>query len=308
MRKIGLLINPHAKKARVKKKLIQGVIDRFPSPHNIWTPKNLDELSVVTNKILEDGIEILFLSGGDGTFRATVESLLKHNSSVSLPVFVLLQGGTGGLYSMHYFGGKKSPLTHLNEILDQLKKDAALETTSINILKVNDHYGFIFAVGGFANVLEYYMGHHERSIALANWIIFKLGLSFVFQTHMYKKMFSRFEARIKPISGAEKNIRATNICCSALPVGYGMKPFYGMKLNETFSTMIFFKSPYRIFLHLPSILREEMVSSDNMELFTATSLEIFLPHPLQPMVDGDMLQKTDRIHVELGPEIRLLKL
>ncbi|MCC7460005.1 MAG: hypothetical protein IT286_01765 [Proteobacteria bacterium] len=302
MRKIGLIINPHAKKSRRDAGLISSLTNAFPSPTNVWLPKTLDELDAVTLQILNAGIEILFLSGGDGTFRATVESLIKNKSSHSLPQIILLQGGTGGLYSKHYYKSRH-PLQHLKDALKRL--DGDIPSHKINVLNVNGKYGFIFAAGGFANVLSYYMSHKERSIALANWIIFKLTLSFVFRTSLYKKMFPLSSGTIQ-INGTQRCMDMTTIACSTIPVGYILQPFTGIKLNQSFASIVFYKSPFRIFRHLRSIFRKKPIRSPDLETFNSGQIDLFFTHPLQPMVDGDMLEPSKEISVKLGPQIELL--
>lgn len=305
MRKIGLLINPHAKKARRQPRLIQSMIEAFPDQESVWMPKNLEDLSRITKHILDENYEILFLSGGDGTFRATVEEFIKHGSG-KMPHFVLLQGGTGCLYSKHYYGAQ-NPLTQLQSTLEKLKEAKELITTPINILNVNGHYGFIFAVGGFSNVLSYYMGHKERSIALANWILFKIALSFIFGTSMYKRFFPTFSVEMKN-QNQIRTFETNTIACSSLPVGYILSPFYGVEVNQHFTGIVFYKSPFGLFKHLPSLLRQQHIETEDAERFKSDGIDLFLKQPLQPMVDGDMLEPTQKIEVKLGPQINLLTL
>ena len=208
MRKIGFIINIHAKKARKNPALIQKLIESFPDQQSIWTPRTLQELFAVTKKILDDRYEVIFLSGGDGTFRATVESFVNHQSTQPLPYFVLLQGGTGGLYSKHYYG-VQNPLVHLQTTLKKLESAVTLQGTALNILNVNGKYGFIFAVGGLSNLLAYYMSHAERSIALANWLIFRLILSFIFRTPFYRKISPQFTVQLQKDAGPLETIEVT---------------------------------------------------------------------------------------------------
>jgi diacylglycerol kinase family enzyme len=303
MRKIGLLINPHAKKARRNPSLIQNLIQNFPHSNAIWMPKNHEDLNRITQQILNDKFEVIFLSGGDGTFRATVESFLSHKSTQPLPAFVLLQGGTGCLYSKHYYGAQH-PVRHLKSTLKRLDGSKDLILTPLNILEVNGHYGFIFAVGGFANVLGYYMSHKERSIALANWILFRIAISFLLGTSLYKRMFPRFSLALQQ-NGKERFMDITAICCSSLSVGYGMNPFYEIEVNRNFVGLIFFKSPYRIFRYVSKLLQRQPIKTDDVEQFKGESIDLFLTHPLQPMVDGDMLEPATQINVRLGPQVNL---
>lgn len=304
MRKIGLIINPHAKKSRRVAGLVELLTKHFPKNASVWLPKTLDELNEATSKVISDDIEVLFLSGGDGTFRATVESLIRHQSSRSLPQFVLLQGGTGGLYSKHYYGSRH-PLRHLRQALNRLEQEKDLPVQRVNVLNVNGKYGFIFAVGGFANVLSYYMSHKERSIALANWIILKLSLSFIFKTSLYKKMFPRVSAHIKD-NGNSRFVDLTTITCSSIPVGYVFQPFYGIELDRTFSSVVFHKSPFRIFKYFLTLMNQKPLRNSDIEEFKSGSIDLFFTHPLQPMIDGDMLEPSTEISIKLGPRIDLL--
>ncbi len=307
MRKIGFIINIHAKKARKNPALIQKLIESFPDQQSIWTPRTLQELFAVTKKILDDRYEVIFLSGGDGTFRATVESFVNHQSTQPLPYFVLLQGGTGGLYSKHYYG-VQNPLVHLQTTLKKLESAVTLQGTALNILNVNGKYGFIFAVGGLSNLLAYYMSHAERSIALANWLIFRLILSFIFRTPFYRKISPQFTVQLQKDAGPLETIEVTTISCSSLSVGYILSPFYNIELNKSFSGLIFNKSPFHVFSHFFSILGKKQINSTHMKNFSAKEIKIFLQQPLQHMIDGDMLEPAKEIHVSVGPQLMLLNL
>jgi diacylglycerol kinase family enzyme len=306
MRKVGLIINPYAKKSRRVSGLTESLTHHFPNQESVWVPKNLDELSEITKKILEDKVEVLFLSGGDGTFRATAQSLLNHKSLHTLPIFVPLQGGTGCLYSKHYYG-TRNPILHMKQGLKKLQGTNKLSVTSINILNVNGTNGFIFALGGFSNLISYYMSHKERSLALANWLILSLSFSFLFRTSFYKKTFPTFSVQIKD-NTTSRSMDITTLSCSSIPVGYILQPFHGIKLNQFFAGIIFSKSPFRIFRHLKSLILKRPMHTPDIESFYSSSVQFFLSHPLQPMVDGDMLDPTTEININLGPQINLLNL
>ena len=89
-------------------------------------------------------------------------------------------------------------------------------------------------------------------------------------------------------------------------VGYGLNPFYGIEANRNFVGLIFFKTPYQIFRYIPALLKRQTIQNDKVEQFKGKSIDLFLTHPLQPMVDGDMLEPTTHINIKLGPQINLL--
>ncbi len=303
MKKIGLLINPHAKKARRRPELIRKLQRIFPNQTNTCIPRILEELSQVARMILDQDVEIIFLFGGDGTLRATIQALLQHWSPKPLPSFVLLQGGTGNLYSKHYTGWR-SPIQQMMHVLDEIAH-GEYRTTSVNILQVNDSYGFIFAVGGFSRIIQYYMNHKERSITLANWIIFKAIFSFFLRTLFYRTMFSEVSVNLKHGDESE-DMKITTLSCSTLPVGYILWPFYGIELNRCFAGLIFARSPFRLFFHLFDLMRKKRIVTQNVQQFTANTIELLFSDPLQPMIDGDMLEPTTKITVKLGPQINFI--
>ena len=304
LKKIGLLLNSQAKKSQRYPKLVKKMIEAFPQPSHVWRPQNLHELSLVTRKILDEQFDYVFIFGGDGTFRVAVESFLNHQSEKDLPIFIVLQGGTGNLYSMNFYG-RRHPLRFMQKVLQKINLEEKIPTRRLNVLKINQTYGFIFAIGGIANFVEYYLNYKKRSITLGLWISIKILISFLAGSALYQKLFPAINLDIIKDGQEKMELKCTGISCAAID-GYLLRPYLDIETNQKFSVLTFHRSPIALFRWIPAMLAKKKFSSRHIEQSNAQTIEIISPHPLQPMVDGDMLSKTSHIKIELGPEIKIL--
>lgn len=301
---IGLLINPHSKKFQTHPTLIRNLMDQFSDKSKIWLPSTLSELTVCARNIIETRLDYLLICGGDGTFRMTMSELIRNQGIKPLPIVIPLQGGTANLYSMQLYG-RCDPLAHLKSALKIIRGKP--QSQSLNILKVNDEYGFIFALGGISNFIQYYLTHQRRSISLGIWIAIKLMLSSLYKTSFSQRIFQPFIIDISKNGADPSRSSMTSLSCATIP-GYLLKPFIDIETNRRFSILEFTKFPWDLIFEIPAMLANKKMTSRNILQSTASTLSIISADPLLPMVDGDMLPPTRQIHVELGPEIKILKI
>lgn len=306
MPNIGLLINPYAKKFLVQPHLIRQLKDKFPGKKSVWQPTTLSELAKCSQSILQTKIDYLFILGGDGTFRTTVGELVRNRGKRTLPVFIPLQGGTANLYSKQFYG-KRNPIHHIQASLQKINGEKNPKNESINILKINEQYGFIFAIGGISNFIQYYLTYLRRSMALGVWIACKVIISAMFKTKFSSRLFKPFDIDLGLNNYAAHTINCTSLSCSTIP-GYILKPYIDIVTNKNFSVLIFKKFPWDLFFEMASMMAQKRMQSPTITQTNASSVSIFSSVPLQPMVDGDMLAATNRINIELGPEIKILQL
>lgn len=162
--KAAFLINPlsHAvlkhgsvlKKTALNTDILRYELDPFQG-----LPKAIDD-------IINQGIKLVFIEGGDGTVQGVLTAFLNRQDEFSkLPQFVLVAGGMTNLVARHV--GIKKPTPEKIEAILNAPKSA--QTAQLPLLRVQyedqDHSGFLFSTGAFPNGTRYCLDKiHTRGI------------------------------------------------------------------------------------------------------------------------------------------------
>ena len=100
MKKIGVIINPHARKnLKLKHKAIEQYKKIGGVQADVRITKDLDEVATVIQDFKRMGISYIAISGGDGTLHHVLLQMIKFYKSESMPPIVILKDGTMNVVS-----------------------------------------------------------------------------------------------------------------------------------------------------------------------------------------------------------------
>ncbi len=163
MKKIGIILNPSA---RINSRKTAGVLkslgDTFGDKAIIRATKNEKELPGAVKALRKEKIDLLLISGGDGTICNVVTEYVNQHGEEGLPIVVPLMGGTINMIGSDA-GLRNSQLAISRKINDFIDKGKPLPFTERSLIKVTDEsrespaYGFTWIDGLLYNfLLEYY--------------------------------------------------------------------------------------------------------------------------------------------------------
>jgi diacylglycerol kinase (ATP) len=167
---IGVILNPKSRRnlrdPGARERLARCVGDRGV----VREARSLDELSVIAAEYRKRGIDILAISGGDGTNTVTLTGFIAEYGDEPLPALALLRGGTMNTVASSIGVGRGSPEDLLARVVAHAEGRASppLATVQRTLLRITPlgaegsappTYGFLFGTGVVQGFLaEYYAG------------------------------------------------------------------------------------------------------------------------------------------------------
>lgn len=198
--KVGLLINYNAKKIRKKKITELKIRKFFNEDFFILSTYDVSEIKVAINKMLDKGIELLGLCGGDGTVHLCISELINSSRGIfTLPSLFILKGGTMNISAENLCRSRTlyEDLTILSILHNNCYTDA--KWTDVSPLKFQcelwkePKYGFLFGNGVSFNILNAYYENGEKSATRA----FNLTASIIAGAFISKELEERYFKNIK---------------------------------------------------------------------------------------------------------------
>lgn len=177
--KIGMIINPNAKRVRNTFKKGKFFWQEFFEESNVEITPDVPAIPAALKRLKERGINILAVYGGDGTLQRTVTAAINVWGVENLPPFLVLKGGTANALIKN-MGVRKKARAYLGffwKLISQ-EKFHKVEIFEVPMLKVVDdsknevNYGFIFANGlAYKSVVQF-----REAESPGAWQTFKVGI------------------------------------------------------------------------------------------------------------------------------------
>jgi len=306
---IGIIVNPHARDYKRSPSLANKLGFIVGDQGSCHATRDLLDVEHLAVDFKDRSIDILGLSGGDGTIHKTLTTFINVYGETPLPKIALLRGGTmNNLASTLNIHGTAEHL--LSTLILKYHQGIEFEETEVPMMKINDSYGFLFGMGIGSRFIEEY--NERKNGDPTPWraakMLFRKMMSIIVHTKPGFRLCERFDANITfdgqaapfknytmIVAGTIKSIgfHTRILCrCNETP---GKFHFLGLSMTPAKALMQFF----RVLLCLP-------VKSENVFDVTASRIVIETDLPQNYIVDGDIPGKIRRIEIKAGPQIKFL--
>jgi diacylglycerol kinase (ATP) len=276
--------------------------------------RSLDDLYRVCEQLKEERIDVLGISGGDGTLHHTLTAMLKTYGDQPLPPIAILRGGTMNTIarSLGIFGDSQQ-LTF--ELVDRHRRGLLHEVPFIEreILQVGDKFGFIFGNGIIYNFLHEYYATGAPSPATATKLILRAAGSTMMSGPLARRIYKRFVARV--VADGDRWACTDFITVAAAVVeqiGLGFRPFYrvgGTIAGQPgFALLGIHTDAVGFVAELPSILAGKPMRRDKVIDQLARHVTFETDGELEYIIDGDTYVQKDALTLSMGPRLRFLRL
>lgn len=183
---IGIITNPHAKSNKrnpERPKLLSYIAG---SRGTLETSNTIEELESIAAQFARKDIDTLAINGGDGTISSTLTAFIHEygKNNKPLPDIALLRGGT-----MNVLADNLNIHGPPEQILYRLMQGHSLRkymgTIELNTLKIDNHYGFLFANASALRFLEEF---YKRKKSYWGSLLFfgRVLLSYLFGGRLFK--------------------------------------------------------------------------------------------------------------------------
>lgn len=305
---IGVILNPHSKSYKKDPHKMQRMGFIVGDKASCHATETLEDLRSVAEEFKSRNIDILAISGGDGTNHCTLTTFIEVYGDKPLPKIAFLRGGTLNTVA-RTLGIHGSSEKILSNLLFKYHEDKPFETTTAQLMRINNEYGFIFGMGVIYNFMEAYYQYGPPNLLIAAWTLFHAVGSAAINGPFSQKMFERFGAEVT-VNGEVWPYKDYSALYSGSinQLGFDFKVFYLVdKQPDKFHAIGFSLPPRDILAYMPKMFFGKPSGCPNLLEEATDEMVIKLAKPLAYTIDGDMKPALDFFRVTLGPKITVIK-
>lgn len=306
---IGVIINPHSRSHRrdpSKADRLGFIVGDKGSCHTTHTLSDVEELA---REFKDRNIEILGISGGDGTIHKTLTSFMKIYGSDPLPKIAFLRGGTMNNLA-NTLNVKGMPEKILSNIILKYHEDIPFEESEIDLMRVNNDYGFLFGSGLISRFIEIYNRHSNGDPT--PWFAFKLlarsMFSAMFLTKLALHLCERFDAKIT-VDGKAAPFKNYMMLFAGTSDSFGLhfKPLYrALSVPGQFQLVAISTTPRRLLTSFPAAFFGRPSGSDDYYDIVGKQAVIEFAKPQKYVVDGDLPEETTRVEISVAQRLKVI--
>jgi diacylglycerol kinase (ATP) len=311
---IGLITNPRSRVNQRDPGRARRLSHLVGSYGNAEATKTFDDLYRVCEEFKKERIDVLGISGGDGTLHHTLTAMIRTYGDEPLPPVAILRGGTMNTIARSFgIFGETPQLTF--ELVDRHRR-GLLETIpwfEREILQVGDAYGFIFGNGIIYNFLHEYYATGAPSPGTAAQLILRAAGSTMVRGPLARRIYKRFHARV--VADGDRWACEDFITVAAAVVeqiGLGFKPFYRVHdEGSAFALLGIHTDAAGFVAELPNIMAGKPMRRDKVIDQSARHVVFEADEPLEYIIDGDTYVqepgKMGSLTLRVGPRLRFLQ-
>ena len=307
---IGLLVNPVAKAQR-SEPLMMRRLERLMDGRGVYAQSSsVDELETIAEQFKARNIDVLALSGGDGTTSFALTAFQSVYGDQPLPAIALLRGGTMNTVANGIGVRRGSPEQLLRSLLEASETRSALRSKSVGTLNMNGQLGFITGVGVIPAFLkEYYeAGDPYPTPVTAFKLLSRAAAGAFVGGRLAKKVADRIACDVWVDGERWPTSSYLTIGAATVPqIGLGFTPFYRCDAAvDRFQLVGFTCSKVSFVRALWPIFRGQPTDPDyTRETLTSTATIKQLNGPTLYTIDGEVLEAEELV-IGLGPRVKVV--
>jgi diacylglycerol kinase family enzyme len=317
---IGVVLNPKSRQNLRDPRAASRLARTLGSHGVVREARSIDELYRIAEDFLRDDIDVLAISGGDGTNHVTLTGFLDVYGGATMPQVALLRGGTMNTVANSVGVRRGGPEGLLGRLLRSYaeRASAPLENVERHVMRIappsggKAHYGFLFGTGVVAGFLaEYYRDREPTPLVAAKTLARAVGSALV-RGDMIRRMAQPFRGSVALDDGSTWPVRdyLTVTAGTIEHIGLNFRPF--RRYDErpaAFQMLGIYASPASIVVELPRIHQAEpMRAGKAYDVLATRAIVRSATRPMRYMIDGDLHETPGELEVAIGPRVRLLVL
>ncbi len=305
MKKIGVIVNPFAKKVRTGKIKTDIFNDIGEDLVDIRITESLDELDFVLGEFRQTGISYIGVTGGDGSLHHVLSRLVHLFGKDKIPPLLILKGGTMDNVSKTIHLKGTGPAI-LKRFVERIYRNQDITLHERDTIEISDRFCFLFGNGMTASFLnEVYRGE-KGPRANARGIAKIIG-------HGIKEpkegsLFEGLNAEIT-VDGMKLDFtRITAILAGTVEsISVGATPLYNANVKTgSFHALITGLTPLQILMRIYKLVKGRQITMPNHFDGVISSMKLQSEKPFEYTMDGDIYVSDGTLEVNTGPRIKLV--
>ncbi|MFH0899175.1 MAG: diacylglycerol kinase family protein [Pseudomonadota bacterium] len=304
---IGVITNPRSRANRRDPARMQALACLLGSEGTIATPKTIGELYRTAEVFKSARIDILGISGGDGTLHQTLSAIVDVYQDQPLPMVAILRGGTlNTVASSLGIRGRSDEL--LYEVIDSYRRQEEQLVALRHLLTIGDKHGFIFGNGLVSSFLAAYYATGRPSATTGMLLLLRGGGSILFNTGFARQLFRRFRGNVV-VDGKQwaRTDFVTVAAATVSDIGLGFRPFpHCTDHAGSFALLAIHAKPHELVAELPRVLSALPLSRHKVIKAVASKVSIESEEPFSYTIDGDLYHGVNELTIATGPLLKLI--
>ena len=307
---IGLITNPRSRANKRDPSKPRKLGYLIGSHGTAEATQSLDDLYRVCEEFKKEQIDILGISGGDGTLHHTLTSLIKTYGDAPLPLVAILRGGTMNTIANSLNIRGDTPQL-LFELVDKYRcgKLHTFDIFERPLLQIGDKFGFIFGTGIIYNFLQEYYATGNPSPLVAGQVLAQTIASAMVGGELAKRVYRRFEARVVADGDTWARQDFTAVAASVVQeIGLGFKPFYRCGDRPGYFALLgIHTSALGFVADLPRVRMGKPMRRDKV-IDAIAETATFYADKIEYVIDGDAYEQEKELTLRTGPRLRFIRL
>ncbi len=319
---IGVILNPRSRK-NLRDPRAAGRLAKQLGDHGVVRlARSIDELHRIAEDFKKLDIDVLGISGGDGTNHVTITGFIDVYDGSALPRLAFLRGGTMNTVANSVGVGHGKPEGLLGKLIRAYAARAAQPLLDVerHVLKIAPadptsdrgsatNYGFLFGTGVvYGYLAEYYRGGEPSPLVAAKTLARGVGSTIV-QGEMIQRMAKPFRGSVE-VNGERWPERDYLAVAGGTidQIGLGFKPFYryGERPNA-FHILGIHTSAMGFVRELGRVHRgEPMTDGKTYEAVSEKATVRSADGTMRYMIDGDLHSTRGEVELSVGPRVKIL--
>jgi diacylglycerol kinase family enzyme len=300
---IGIITNPHSKSNKrnpERSKLLSYIVGQEGFQEITNSPEDLKK---VAQSFFNQKISILAVNGGDGTLSHTISAFIEcYQGKACLPKILVLGGGTMNVVAQN-LGIHGTPEYILGKVVEDLGTGQNLNTKRLATIQVEGRYGFLYADGTSATILEEFY-RRKKGFLQAIWLGAYLISSSIIRGRFFRKMIKARQIKFHPkpfMPLHHQSLGAYATTLAKLPLGL---PMFGKSIRnkDIFRAVTVGIEPeYLVYRFIQICLFHKPGYRYGKHNFDAEELEIVAESPFRYTLDGEVFTTpTNSITIRSG--------
>ncbi|MCX5859146.1 MAG: diacylglycerol kinase family protein [Proteobacteria bacterium] len=301
-----MIFNPNARKGRGGKKFLSDIKSVMGGRGEIIVTENVQDIPRAISRLKDIDFNVLGLYGGDGTAFHTLTNYIQQDGYRPLPQVLLLRGGTMNVV-MAYFKSGLGPSEMFKKLLEKAQKGEPFETVPVNLLRVNDYYGFTVGLAMPAKLVAAYQEGGDIGMNKSFRITARLIASSLVEGEYSRRLFAPMPARLW-VEGKEAPLKSFSLIMASTinNCGLGFHPFYRAEEKPGFFHFLATdEKPGRIVRHIGSFRKAEAIKGLSVVDEVASQVRMEFPEPGKVMMEGEFFEASEVV-IRTGPRINLI--
>lgn len=301
---IGIILNPYSRSNRKNPERIKHMGFIVGDKGSCHATDTLDQVRELAHEFKEKKIDILGISGGDGTNHQTLTVFLDVYGEEPLPRIAFLRGGTMNNLA-NQLDIRGAPEKVLSNLILKYHENEPFCETKINMIKVNGLYGFLFGMGLISRFIDVYQNVEggptpARGVSL----LVQAMISSMFNGKFAQHICERFDAKIT-VDGKELPFKNYMMIFSGTmrTLGFNFRPLYrATSIEGQFQTVAISATGRQLLMSFPNAILARPSGSEHYADEMGSHVVLELEKPMSYTIDGDTPESpSDKIEITTGP-------